>query len=102
MHEKAVSQRIIGFVLSLILTLVAYCIIVSPESFHLVKGTAVKAILALAFMQALVQVLFFLDLWHEKGPLWNLNVFISTISIIFIIIFFSIWIMENLDYRMMP
>lgn len=101
MHENAIRLRIVGFLLSLILTLVAYTIIVNPEWFHLVPPMAIKAILALAFAQALVQVLFFLDIWWEKGPLWNLNVFLSTLSIIFIIIFFSIWIMGNLDHRMM-
>jgi cytochrome o ubiquinol oxidase operon protein cyoD len=101
MHEKALALRTIGFVLSLLLTLISYFIIVTPDALHGFSGKAVTVIFLLALMQALVQVLFFLDLWREKGSLWNLNVFISTISIIFIIIWFSIWIMNNLNYRMM-
>ncbi len=101
MHEKAFSLRIIGFAISLVLTLLAYFIIVSPEWFSLSSSMAVKVILGLALTQASVQIFFFLDLWREKGPLWNLNAFLSTISIIALIIFFSIWIMNDLDMRMM-
>lgn len=97
MHKK----RLIGFILSLILTMAAYAIIVNPTWFHFTNSMAIKAILGLAFAQATVQVFFFLDLWNEKGPLWNLNVFLSTLSIIAIIVWFSIWIIDNLNSRMM-
>jgi len=96
------QARIIGFVASLILTMAAYFIIISPESVKLTIETAIYAILLLALFQATVQVLFFLDLWREKGPPWNLSAFVSTLSIIFVIIFFSIWIMDHLNYNMMP
>ncbi len=100
MHEKALPQRLIGFVLSLILTLVAFFIIINPEWFHLTKPMAINVILGLAFTQATVQVFFFLDLCQEKGPMWNLNTFLATLSIIFVIIGFSIWIMGDLGHRM--
>lgn len=102
MHKRALISRVIGFVASLVLTMTAYFIIVNPDYFHFTQDMAVKGILLLAFLQASVQVMFFLDLWHEKGPPWNLGSFLSTLSIIFIIIFFSIWIMDNLNYNMMP
>ncbi len=101
MHENAVSLRVIGFVLSLILTLAAYFLIIHPEWFSLTNEVAIKVIIGLALIQATVQIFFFLDLWREKGPLWNLSVFISTISIIALIIAFSIWIIADLDMRMM-
>lgn len=101
MNQKTVSLRIIGFVASLILTLAAYFIIIRPDFFHLEIRTAVILIFSLAVLQSIVQLIFFLDLWREKGPRWNLGVFVSTISIIFIIIVFSIWIMNHLDYNMM-
>lgn len=102
MIQNATRARIVGFALSLVLTLIAYYIIVNPEALQLRAGMAVNAILLLACLQAIIQVLFFLDVWHEKGPPWNLTAFLSTLSIIFIIIFFSIWIMDTLNYRMMP
>lgn len=101
MHEhERLSPRITGFTLSLLLTLIAYFIIIQPEFFHLDIRGAVAVIFALALIQSLVQLIFFINLWKEKGPLWNLGVFVSTATIIFIIIFFSVWIMNHLNYNM--
>ena len=99
MHHK-LSLRITGFIASLILTLAAYFIIVSPEFFNFDIKIAIIVIFILALIQSFVQLIFFINVWKEKGPLWNLGVFISTVSIIFIIIFFSIWIMNHLNYNM--
>lgn len=100
MHEN-LSTRVTGFVASLILTLAAYFIIVRPEFFNLENKTAFIIIFNLALVQSLVQLIFFINVWKEEDKaLWNLGVFISTASIIFIIIFFSIWIINHLNYNM--
>lgn len=97
-HE--LTYKITGFVSSLILTLLAYFLIVIPEFFNLETRTVISIIFALALIQATVQLIFFINVWKEKGTLWNLWVFLSTASIIFIVIFFSIWIMDHLNYNM--
>lgn len=97
-HE--LSLRFTGFIASLILTLLAYFIILEPEFFNFEIKTAVVVIFTLALFQSLIQLIFFIDVWHEKGTRWNLVVFASTVSIIFIIIFFSIWIINHLNYNM--
>jgi len=102
MHQKTLQLRIFGFVVSLLLTITSFSIFVNPEFFHLEFRTAILIILILAVIQSMVQVLFFLDLWNEQGPRWNLGIFLSTVSMIFIIVFFSIWIMDHLNYNMMP
>lgn len=99
MHYN-LSSRVTGFLASLMLTLVAYFIILTPSFFNLDIHAAVLIIFSLALLQSLVQLIFFIDVWNEKGWIWNLGVFISTASIIFIIIFFSIWIMNHLNYNM--
>lgn len=99
MHHN-LSLRITGFIGSLILTLAAYFIIVNPEFFNFEIKTAVIAIFFLALIQSLVQLIFFISVWKEEGTLWNLSVFVSTVSIIFIIIYFSIWIINHLNYNM--
>jgi cytochrome o ubiquinol oxidase subunit IV len=96
------TLRITGFIASLLLTLGAYFIILNPHEFGLENKAAVLSIFALALLQAIVQLLCFINLWREKGMLWNLYVFLSTVSIIFVVIFFSIWIMDRLNYNMMP
>lgn len=94
------TSRVIGFAASLILTMAAYLIIVNPEYFNFTAETTATVIFALALVQSLIQLIFFINVWKEEGPLWNLCVFISTVSIIFIVVFFSIWIMNHLNYNM--
>lgn len=96
MHELTV--RLTGFIASLALTLIAYLIILNPEFFNL--QTAIIVIFSLALIQSLVQLIFFIDVWKKKELVWNLGIFISTVSIIFIVIFFSIWIINHLNYNM--
>jgi cytochrome o ubiquinol oxidase subunit IV len=98
--NQLLTMRITGFVASLVLTLIAYYLIVSPELFHLDVQSAIVTIFGLALAQSLVQLIFFIDVWKEKGPLWNLWIFLSTLPILFVIIYFSIWIMNHLNDHM--
>lgn len=98
--NHAVASRITGYILSLIVTCLAYVIIVQPEIFDFTNKIAVFTIFGLALLQSLVQLIFFIDVWHERGTFWNLGVFISTVSIIFIVIFFSILIINHLNCNM--
>ncbi len=97
-HE--LSSRVTGFIASLILTIAAYVIILNPDFFYLNIKTAILVIFTLALVQSLVQLIFFINVWKEKGTLWNLGIFVSTIYIIYNVIFFSIWIMDHLNYNM--
>ncbi len=97
-HE--LSLRVTGFIASLLLTLATYFIILHPEFFNFDIKTAIIFIFTLALIQSLVQLIFFINVWKEEGTLWNLVIFISTVSIIFIIVYFSIWIMNHLNYNM--
>lgn len=100
MSSNSLAKRIIGFAGSLILTLTAFLIFYRPDFFHLDMKINIVLILTLAVLQAAVQSIFFLHVLSEKGPRWNLVVFASTITIVLIIIVFSIWIMNHLHYNM--
>lgn len=97
---NTLSLRITGYLLSLILTFAAYFLIVTPTFFNFDVYRAALTIFCLALLQSIVQLIFFINVWKEEGPSWNLWVFLSTISIIFVIIFFSIWIINHLNYNM--
>ncbi len=97
MHSKSLATRVIGFVASLIITLTAFLIFFRPDFFHLGLKMNVIVVLILAVLQCSVQSIFFLNILNEKGTHWNLVVYASTISVIFIIIFFSMWIMNHLN-----
>lgn len=96
------KTRIFGYVASLFLTGTSFLIIASPEFFHIDIKTAIIIILILAVLQFLVQSVCFIHIWREKGPPWNASIFLTTLSIVITIIFFSIWIMHHLNYNMMP
>ncbi len=100
MHHTLLPS-IFGFVSSLILTMSVFFIVIRPDFFSLGLRGAMMTIFILAVIQATLQSIFFLNIMGEKGPRWNLIFFGSTISIICIIVFFSIWIMNHLNYNMM-
>lgn len=85
-----------GFILSVILTLMAYFAVVSHAP------NALLIILTLAIIQLLVQLIFFLHVGKGSDSLWNIVVLFSTIGIILILVLGSIWIMNHLNYNMMP
>lgn len=89
---------IVGFVLSLVLTLTAYSLVIGQV---LTGSQLVAALIGLALVQTLVQLLFFLHLRHESAPRWKLLVFDFMLLIVAILVFGSLWIMNNLNYHMM-
>jgi cytochrome o ubiquinol oxidase operon protein cyoD len=97
---RQLVRPVTGYAASLVLTLLSYWIIVTPDSFGLQGHLPIMAIVGLALIQSLVQLIFFIDVWKEKGTYWNLVIFLATVSIIFIVVFFSIWIMDHLNYNM--
>lgn len=87
-----------GFVLSVLLTLSAYVAVVR----HLFAGWQLTgALVALGILQLLVQLVFFLHLGRETRPRWKLAVFAGMLIVLFILVFGSLWIMNNLNYHMM-
>ena len=87
---------VIGFVLSLITTLVSYFLVVNNV---LPKEALMYTVMAIAVVQLVIQLIFFLHL--GRGSRWKLVTFIFAILIVLIVVIGSIWIMNNLDYNMM-
>lgn len=88
-----------GFALSIILTLAPFYIVVN----ELVSGwTLVFGLFGFAIAQLLVQLQFFIHLGEESKPRWNLIMFLGMALILMIVVFGSLWIMNNLNYHMMP
>lgn len=88
----------IGFVLSLILTLLAFFSVQN----QLFVGSLLLAILGLlAVIQAIVQLYYFLHLGEDAKPRVRLLTFSFMILILLIIVGGSLWIMHNLNYNMM-
>jgi len=93
------TTYVTGFLLSVMLTLAAYFTAVdgalAPRSIGIV-------VVGLAIAQLLVQLVFFLHLGRETKPRHQLLVFCFTLVVLAIVVYGSIWIMDNLNYNMMP
>ena len=97
-QTKAASY-VAGFVLSVILTLVAYSLTVNS----ILSGWGLAyTLIGLALVQLLVQLLFFLHLGNEAEPRWKLLVFDFTLVIVIILVLGTVWVMNNLHYNMTP
>lgn len=89
----------IGFISSIALTLIAYSLVVGG----ILAGWALIISLgALALIQCIIQLIFFLHLGQESRPRWRLGVFLFMLLIILIVVVGSVWIMHSLNTRMMP
>lgn len=91
---------IVGFVLSVVLTAVPFWLVMTG----VLPGMVATAIIifALALVQILVHVVFFLHLDTRSEGGWTLIAFIFTAVIVAIAIAGSIWIMYHLNTNMMP
>lgn len=94
-HHGSIKSYTAGFLVSIILTLIAY-IIVAKDYFD--GWRLAFILLELAIFQLWIQVVFFLHLGRDAKVRWNVLAFLYMILIVLIIGIGSIWIMNNLQY----
>lgn len=89
----------LGFLASLLLTFIAFAgVYLGVAS----SSTLVPVLITTALVQAIIQLICFLHLGQGTKPDWNLIVFLFMALVLVIIVVGSIWIMANLNYRIMP
>jgi cytochrome o ubiquinol oxidase operon protein cyoD len=88
---------VIGFISSLVLTMVSYVLVVN-QVFS--RTVLIAFIMGLALAQFTLQLIYFLHLGNERKPRWKFLVFTFMVSIVLILVAGSIWIMDNLNYNM--
>jgi cytochrome o ubiquinol oxidase operon protein cyoD len=100
MKKSAVQvwSYIIGFVLSVAVTIVVY-ILVTRHALPMQGLT--YTISALAIVQLIIQLIFFLHIGGGDGARWKIVTFAFAVIIVFIVVGGSLWIMNNLNYNMM-
>lgn len=96
-HDEAqYFSYVVGFVLSIIATLIAYILVVD----HVwPKDVLVYFVMGIAVVQLVIQAVFFLHI--GRGSKLKLVTFVFALLVVLIIVVGSIWIMNNLDYTMM-
>ena len=88
----------LGFVWSIVLTLVSYVLVAEKMLSGAMLGASIGL---LAMIQAFMQLALFLNLWKEPKPRWNILIFFFMVMVVVILVFGSIWIMNNLNYNLM-
>lgn len=89
---------LIGFIICLLLSITSFFLVLS-RLFS--DQNLAYAIVALAIIQAIIQLLFFLHLGQEAKPRWETIVFFFMMVVLVIIAVGSLWIMHDLNERVM-
>lgn len=95
----SVKSYIVGFILSVILTVIPYYLVVN----HVMDTHSLGlTVMGIAVLQLIVQVVYFLHL-SLKGEEYSKTLsFIFTLVVVLILVIGTIWIMSNLYDNMMP
>ena len=96
-NKKTLPAYILGFVLSLLLTFMAFAIV---ELRLLSNVYSYVSLALLAITQLFVQSMCFLRLNSSEEGRWNLLPFLFAIFIIAILVGGTLWIMYNLNINM--
>jgi cytochrome o ubiquinol oxidase subunit IV len=94
----SLQSYLTGFVLALILTGIPFALVMSGAW----SSSATLAVICSAgLVQILVHLYYFLHLDASLAARWNMAAMIFTILIIILFVGGTLWIMWNLNYRMM-
>jgi len=94
------KSYLIGFILSLLLTGLSFY---AATQANLVHPNRTSILIALGICQAIAQLIFFLHVGQDgKSGYWNSLSLFFTILILIVIVVGSLWIMSDLNMRMMP
>ena len=97
-YHGSLKSYLIGFLLSLLLTLASFFLVLNKT---LSGKFLTYTLIGLALIQAIFQLLFFLHLGQEAKPRWETIVFGFMVLLLLIIVLGSLWIMADLDDRLM-
>ena len=92
------KQYTIGFILSVILTIIPFGMVIAGG---FGRGVLVTVIAITAVAQVIVQLVYFLHMNTSSEQRWNLIAFIYTILCIAVLLVGSVWVMNYLHYNMM-
>lgn len=88
----------IGFVASLLLTSTSFALVLTDI---ISKEYLIASIVALAIIQAVVQLIYFLHLGQEAKPRWETLIFFFMLLLLSIIALGTLWVMHDLNERTM-
>ena len=97
-NHGSVKSYMIGFVLSVILTAIPFGLVMYPS---LPKDLTVMVVVALAVIQVVVHLVYFLHMDRSKEQRSNVTTFLFTTLVIALLVGLSLWIMFSIHTSMM-
>ena len=97
-NHGSVKSYGIGFVLSVILTIIPFGLVMYPS---LPKEMTLWIIVAFAAIQVLVHLVYFLHLDRSAEQRWNVTAFAFTAMVIAFLVGLALWIMSSIHHVMM-
>ncbi len=103
-HEElpnaSFSGYMIGFLASVFLTAIPFWLVMGNVFDS--NSTTAMVILGFAVVQILVHMVYFLHMNFQSEGGWNMLSLLFTAVLLFITLFGSLWVMYNMNVRMMP
>ena len=102
--QGSLRAYVTGFVSSVVLTLIAFTFVyihVTSDHETFSHHLLIPLVIVLAIVRLAVQLRFFLHVSRESSQRWNLAALILALIVVIIVVVGSLWIMSNLNYRMM-
>ena len=87
-----------GFILAIVLTVISFALVMSGM---LSRAAALFGLILAAVLQMLVHLHYFLHLDRSSEERWNLLALLFTVMILILFVGGSLWIIYNLNSRMM-
>ena len=92
------KSYMVGFILSIVLTAIPFALVMS----NVISRSAILfGIFGAAVIQILIHLHYFLHLDASSAARWNILALLFTLLIMILFVGGTIWIMYNLNYRMM-
>ena len=92
------KSYVVGFILSVVLTVVAFGVVMSGT---LTYSSVLTTIFAVAVAQILVHLHYFLHLDFSSKARWNMLAIIFAVLIMLLFVIGTLWIMHHLKQRLM-
>ena len=99
-HHGSLRSYLIGFVLSVILTAIPFWLVMTGALDN--KQATALSIMALAVVQIVVHMVFFLHMNSKSEDGWTMMALIFTLILVVITLTGSLWVMYHLNITMMP
>ncbi|MGF6394760.1 cytochrome o ubiquinol oxidase subunit IV [Pseudomonas plecoglossicida] len=97
-NHGSVKSYMIGFVLSIILTAIPFGLVMFPS---LPKNLTVLVVVAMAVIQVVVHLVYFLHMDRSKEQRTNVTTFLFTGLVIALLVGLSLWIMFSIHFEML-